>query len=414
MDHTPVTACRACGSPELVKVLDLGRQPLANSYVKEPTDLPTFPLELLVCRSCSLSQLSVVVRPDLMFREYLYVSGTSATLRAHFDGLVREAFAWFPPGPRRVLDLACNDGTLLGAFRRAGCDAWGVDPARNLAALARQKGLSVVEGYWPAAAGDVPGAFDLVTAANVLAHVADPRSFLEAALGRLAPGGAVVVEFPYCRSMVLHREWDTIYHEHLSYLLAGPLLALAGGLGASVTRARLVPVHGGSLRLAVQATPSGHCEEVLRLAEAEARDGLTDLGTYHAFARHVDAVCEELAEAVRREGSEGRRVVGFGASAKGNTLLNRCPLPLAYVADDNPLKHGYLTPGRNVPIRPPEALSEETGDLAVLLLAWNFAAEVVGKVRTRRPGRDDRVIHYVPGVRVHGVGEPLPDWQHTA
>jgi 2-polyprenyl-3-methyl-5-hydroxy-6-metoxy-1,4-benzoquinol methylase len=407
MDCMPVTACRACGSTQLQLVLDLGRQPLANSYVKEPTTLPTYPLELKVCRKCFHNQLSVVVDPELMFRQYLYVSGTSRTLCEHFEDLARQALSWFSPRPARILDLACNDGTLLECFRRQGCSVQGVDPARNLVALARIKGLDVVEGYWPKVQDELPGPFDLITACNVLAHVADPRSFLAAALERLAPGGAIVLEFPYARTMTLQGEWDTIYHEHLSYFLAGPLLALVDSLGASVTHSVLVPIHGGSLRAALQTGAGMHCPEFLHLPEDETRFGLTNLATYRAFAARVERVCKELREAVAQSRESGRRVVGFGASAKGNTLLNRCGLSLDYVVDDNPLKHGYLTPGRLIPILPPSVLAEERADLAILLLAWNFAAEIAGKIRAWRPGRADQLIHYVPDMRVQRVDEPL-------
>src|SRR5262249_19217792 len=151
-----------------------------------------------------------------------------------------------------------NDGTLLESFRREGCQVCGVDPARNLVVLARGKGLGVVEGYWPQARSSLEGSWDLITAANVLAHVADPQSFLAAALDSLADGGMMVLEFPYCREMVLCCEWDTIYHEHLSYFLVGPLLRLVEGLGAAVTRARRVPIHGGSLRLAIRRQGGPH------------------------------------------------------------------------------------------------------------------------------------------------------------
>src|SRR5262245_10493961 len=317
MDYRPVTACRCCGSSDLEPVLDLGRQPLANSYLKEPAELPVYPLELVICRSCFHSQLSGVVEPDLMFRHYLYVSGTSRTLRQHFTGFAREAFGWSGAQRLCVLDLACNDGTLLDAFREAGCRVRGVDPAANLVALARGKGLDVVEGYWPEARGSVGGPFDLITAANVLAHVADPRSFLASALDSLADDGMVVLEFPYCRDMILRCEWDTIYHEHLSYFLVGPLLRLVEGLGAAVARAKRVPVHGGSLRMAIR-RGGLHCPEVLALAEAERRDGLQDLETYRAFARRAGGNCDRLHEVVHSLTSAGVRVVGYGASAKGN------------------------------------------------------------------------------------------------
>jgi hypothetical protein len=399
MDYNLAFACRCCGGTDLRPVLDLGRQPLANSYLQEPAELPTYPLELQVCAACFHSQLSVIVRPDLMFRHYLYVSGTSRTLRAHFAGFARAALGWVQARPARVLDLACNDGTLLEAFRREGCLVSGVDPAQNLVRLARGKGLEVFEGYWPQAQAQVQGKFDLITAANVLAHVADPCAFLEAALGYLANKGAIVLEFPYCREMILHGEWDTIYHEHLSYFLVSPLLRLLDRLGAAVSHVCHVPVHGGSLRLAVRPGQADHCPEALALAEAEGWDGLLDLTTYEALGHRVEDTCRQLRALLGPPAAAGRPVVAYGASAKGNTLLNYCPLPLAYIVDDNPLKHGYVTPGRHLPIRPTATLAAEPPGLWLLLLAWNFADEILGNVRHLRPGRGDTAVFYVPHVR---------------
>src|SRR6266852_4629967 len=213
MNYRRTTFCRCCGSEAFHSVLDLGQQPLANSYLREPARLPVFPLKLLVCQRCFHNQLSVVVNPDFMFRNYLYVSGTSRTLRAHFAELALEAAQLFHPRPQRALDLACNDGTLLEAFREAGCEVQGVDPARNLACLTRSKAIEVIEGYWPEVRDQIGGPFDVITATNVLAHVDNPRGFLQAALDSLGPHGVLILEFPYCREMILRGEWDTIYHE---------------------------------------------------------------------------------------------------------------------------------------------------------------------------------------------------------
>src|SRR5262249_54380985 len=158
---------------------------------------------------------------------------------------------------------------------------------------------------------------------------------------------------PYGSAMILHGEWDTIYHEHLSYFLAGPFCALVNGLTASIVRAEFVTIHGGSLRLAIRRDAGSHCSEILDLVARESQAGLHGLETYRKFAGQVDRVCQELHATVASVAGTGKKAIGFGASAKGNTLLNRCPLPLAYIVDDNPLKHGYLTPGKNIPIYPP-------------------------------------------------------------
>ena len=403
MDYRTADACVCCGSTDLERVLELGRQPPANDYVREPVEQPAYPLELFVCRQCGHNQLGVVVDPDKLFRHYLYVSGTSRTFRNHLAVLARDVLTWVEPRPRRVLDLACNDGTLLAAFRAEGCFAQGVDPATNLVTRARYAGLDVIEGYWPAVRDRVAGPFDLVTAANVLAHVADPAGFLSAALDVLTPHGAAVVEFPYAGELVRSTAWDTIYHEHLSYFLVGPFLELAERVGATVTHLRHTPAHGGSLRLALRRTGGGHCPAAVALAASERAAGLYDHATYAAFAARVEAACRAMSAHAWDRVAAGRRVVGYGASAKGNTLLNRCPLPLAWIADDNPLKHGHLTPGRHVPIRPAADLVAEPDGLSVVLLAWNLADEIRATVRRLRPDRGDEAVWYVPGFRVEAV-----------
>ena len=403
MDYRTADVCRCCGSPDLERVLDLGRQPLANEYVRDPVPQTTYPLELFVCSHCFHNQLGVVVEPDRMFQHYLYVSGTSRTLRDYFARFAADVLSWTEPRPRRVLDLACNDGTLLAAFRDQGCAVQGVDPAANLVQLAAERGLDVVAGYWPHVRDRVSDPFDLVTAANVLAHVADPAAFLTGMLDVLAPGGLAVVEFPYARDLVLHDEWDTIYHEHLSYFLVGPFLRLAKRVGAAAVRVHRTPIHGGSIRVGLKRGSAGHCPEALALAAEERAAGLHGLASYGEFARRVETTCAALAGHVGQVASAGRRVVGYGASAKGSTLLNRCPLPLAWIADDNPMKHGYRTPGQHIPIRPAADLAGEPPGLAVVLLAWNFADEILANVRRLRPGAGDEAVFYVPGFRAVSI-----------
>ena len=403
-----VSACRCCGGANLIRVLDLDEQPLANDYFAQPRDLPTYPLELCVCADCFHNQLSLVVPPELMFRHYLYVSGTSRTLREHFDELADEAIQWLGRSPHRVLDLACNDGTLLEAFRRKGGLVAGVDPALNLVEQCRGRGLDVIAGFWPEVTAQVDGAFDLITACNVLAHVHDPAAFLAAALQRLNDDGLLILEFPYCREMILRCEWDTIYHEHLSYFLAAPFMRLIDCLKASIVKCRIVPIHGGSLRIAIRRGAGDHCSALLDLAKQEQSNGLHDLLTYVRFAEQVEQTCRELQGLAHSIALTDRKFIGYGASAKGNTLLNRCPLPLSYIVDDNPLKHGLFTPGSNIPIRPTASLADDPDDLCILLLAWNFADEVLANVRQLRPDRDDLAALYVPKVSTFPIAGRKP------
>ncbi len=398
MSYQVCKTCRCCGSSSLEKVLDLGQQPLANSYMKEVKALDTYQLELMVCGDCFHSQLSIVVEPDEMFRHYLYVSGTSRTLRAHFEDLAEEACERSGLGRPRVLDLASNDGTLLEAFRKRGAKVVGVDPAANLVQLAREKYLDVIAGYWPNVGEVLGGEFDIITACNVLAHVDSPKDFLSAALAHLDEDGEIIVEFPYCKEMILNCEFDTIYHEHLSYFLVGPFLTLLESIGAYAHDIKTVPIHGGSLRIFIKKGDPIHCDKALAMVGLEVAQLLYQMTTYFTFRDKVYSNALSLKELTWKLVSEGQKVIGYGASAKGNTLLNYVKLPLAYIVDDNPLKHGYFTPGQGILIRPTSEVEGEEQSLNVVLLAWNFAREIKENWNKLRAGKGDYFIQYVPSV----------------
>jgi 2-polyprenyl-3-methyl-5-hydroxy-6-metoxy-1,4-benzoquinol methylase len=394
-DFRILTACRCCGSTALKQYLDLGEQPLANAYHHgEP--LPRFPLAVNYCRECFHSQLSVAVDPRQMFGQYLYVTGTSATLRAHHAALAEDAVCRLGRSGS-VLDIACNDGTLLECFRALGCDVQGVDPAENLRDVTRGKGIPVAVDYWGTQL-DLGQRFHVITATNVFAHVADLADFLEACRRHLNKDGVVVIEVPYCRTMLGECHFDTIYHEHLSYFLAAPFLRLIGRCGFHAADVVPVPIHGGSLRWVLRTGSRPHCQAAADLAEQEGRDGFLAPGKYTAFAQ----AAEQKRAALRDLLADGL-AIGYGAAAKANTLLNFCGLNLRYIVDDNPLKWGYLTPGRDIPIVEPARLAGESGNLMVLLLAWTFESEVRAKLQWMRRGDSIGLVHCVPTVRMERV-----------
>lgn len=412
----PVDRCRACGEGGLEAYLDLGEQPLANSYTSGGEPLPHVPLVAALCMRCSHSQLSVVVEPETIFRDYLYVSGTTETYRNHCRDLAKDAVARVvcvraagtPQTAPRVLDIACNDGTLLEHFRGQGCAVRGVDPARNLAPVTHAKGIEVVVDFFndDVARGlAAQGRFDLVTGANVLGHVDDPKSFLEAAKVVLKPGGILIVEFPYGDETIERCEFDQIYHEHVSYFLARSFSVLASRSGLTIDDVLRTPIHGGSIRFFLREGSGPHCGAVARLIADEARKGLHDPRLYRAFADRVAKSRTELPRLLARARARGQKVVGYGASAKGNTMLNHFAIDLDYIVDDNPLKWSKRTPGRAIPILPPAALAEEQSGLAIVVLSWNFLEEIRRKIRALRdPARDDSLVLYVPSVREESLG----------
>ena len=402
-----VKECRCCGSEDLVPYLDLGDQPLANSYHKGE-EIETFPLKIKVCNECFHSQLSVVVAPDLMFKNYLYVSGTTHTFRKHCDKLAKDAVEyWFNTGgiklpismmelSPKVLDIACNDGTLLDYFRDIDCDVQGVDPAENLREITKEKDIPVEVGFWGTGVHErLDGKFDIITGTNVFAHVDEINDFLVQCTKVLNDKGIIVLEFPYCDNMISDCEFDTIYHEHLSYFLVNSFKNNVETKGLGIVRILRTPIHGGSIRFFLK-QGERHCVDVYHLIEDEEAKGLLKRGTYAAFGRQVEKNKSDMQGLVANLKSQGKTVIGYGASAKGNTMLNYFELDLDYIVDDNEMKWDYLTPGRNIPIKSPEAMKDED-ELYIVILAWNFFDEIVEKIG-KITGKKHHYIRYVPEV----------------
>lgn len=398
------TSCRCCGSNRLTQYLNLGKQPLANNYHKGDV-LPTFPLEVNLCEDCCHSQLSIVVDPKIMFEHYLYVSGTPHTFRNHCAEFAQDAKSYWGGKRPIVLDIACNDGTLLDHFRD-GDNVFGVDPAKNLLPLTRAKNIPVVAAYWGdgSCVNNVPKA-DIITAANVFAHVHNVNGFLDDSLSVLAEGGIIILEFPYCDEMIYNCEFDTVYHEHLSYFLVNSLAKLVERKGLGISRIVRTPIHGGSIRFFLQRNEP-HCAEVDGLIESERKRGLLQKDTYLKFRDKVNENKHKLTTLVGKLKAEGKKVIGYGASAKGNTMLNYFQLNLDYIVDDNPMKWGYLTPGRNIEIKSPETMADED-ELHVVILAWNFLDEIVSKIE-KITGKSHNYISYVPEVKCLFANYPSP------
>ena len=402
--------CRVCGAGDLVRYLDLGTTPLANSYLG-PDQLgepePAVELALQVCTRCGLSQLTRVVDRDAMFRDYLYVSSTSATFREHCADLAASAMqdAAVRPGDL-VLDIASNDGLLLSCFRSHGASVIGVDPARKLAEAATTRGIPTIADYWSVAvARDLIAAHGrprVVTATNVVAHVDDLHEFVDALEVTLAPSGIFVMEVPYLIDFIEHTEFDTAYHEHLSYIGVRPLRELFAKHGFAIFDVTRFPtIHGGTIRVSV--SRAGERASRPPVAEALAREeafGIADPRVYLAFGDRVRRNMHDLVRTVRRLRSAGGTVWAYGASAKGNTLMNFARLDagdVPVVIDDNPKKWGLFTPGAHMRIAGPAEL-RDTSAAHLLLLAWNFEREIAR--RSRDAGYLGAFIRPVPEVSV--------------
>lgn len=384
--------------------LDLGDQPLANSYHKDEK-LDFFPLQVMLCRNCFHNQLSIVVDPDIMFKNYLYVSGTTETFKKHCRDLAADAVKRIKNSKLNVMDIACNDGTQLEYFRDLGCSVVGIDPAENLRSLTKQKKLDVIVDYWTQAiAGKFKNKFDVMTGTNVFAHVDDVDEFLKASKIALKDSGILILEFPYADNMVAHNEFDTVYHEHLSYFLVSSFKTLVERFDLYISDIIRSPIHGGSIRFFLKKGQNNHSEKVFKLIKSENDNGLLKSTTYKSYAKQVVKNKKDMNVLINKLVKDSKKVIGYAASAKGNTMLNYFKINLDYIIDDNSLKWGFKTPGRNIPICNPEEIRNENKMLYIVILAWNFYNEISKRIlNIRGKEKSDYAILYIPKVKLRKI-----------
>jgi SAM-dependent methyltransferase len=389
-DAVSVTTCRSCGGRELREVLSLGSTPIANALV-DPADPPdadaAFPLDIVFCATCALVQLGHELPAERIFdAEYPYYSSFSDALCAHAAAHVEGLIAERRLGPTSlVVEVASNDGYLLRNVVAAGVPALGIDAAPGPAAAAEAIGVPTIVGFFGVeraeAMREAHGPADVIVANNVMAHVPDLNDFVGGFAALLADDGILTVENPYVRDLVEHVEFDTIYHEHFCYFSCSSVDALMARHGLHLNDVEYFPdLHGGTLRWHVghHAARTPRCQQLL---DTERETGMTSLEYYEGFAERVRICQGELRDLLARLATDGRHVAAYGAAAKGATLLNSTGIGrelVSYVVDRNVHKHGKLMPGCRLPIRPVEVLVDEQPD-DVLVLAWNFADEIVGQ-----------------------------------
>jgi SAM-dependent methyltransferase len=403
-----MTACRSCSAPVRASVLDLGSQPLANSFLTvEQAGEPErrYPLHAYVCERCWLMQLADGATREEIFSDYAYFSSYSDSLLDHMRRYSEDMIARLELGPDNlVVEVASNDGYLLRNFVERGIPAFGLDPAANVAAAAAAVGVPTEVAFFGRATAerlrDRGLRADLLIANNVLAHVPDVNDFVAGLARLLAQGGVLTVEFHHVLHLLEGRQFDAIYHEHFSYLSLVSAQAIFARHGLNIVDVEELSTQGGSLRI-FAAHEGAPTPAVGRLLEREQAAGLTGVAAYQRLPTAAAAVKENLIAFLREARAEGRQVLAYGAPAKGNTLLNYCGISsdlIPFTVDRSPHKRGRLLPGSHLPILDPERLLESRPDY-VLVLPWNLENEIVAQLGAVRE-TGGRFVVAIPELRI--------------
>ena len=386
MDLTEIKQCLACGGDHLLPVLDLNDQPLANSYKKNKDDKEEYyPLKINRCTFCYHVQLSHAVNPDLIYKNYLYVSGTTKTYVEYMDWYADFVIERYGYKPHSVLDIGCNDGSQLDKFKTRGVETYGVDPAENLFELS-SKNHNVVCGYFDE---NFSQKVDVITIQNAFAHNPDPLQLLKNCKKNLDTAGLIFIQTSQA-DMILNNEFDTIYHEHISFynILSMSLLCIRAGL--ELIDVVKTPIHGTSY-IFIIAEDSAAPANMKNLIDMETAAGLYNEITYINYSQNCINMVEKFKEKVEYWRNQGYKIVGYGAPAKGNTFLNFSKVPLDMIIDDNPMKQGLYTPGSSIGIVGSDVLKTFKEDDKILFvpLAWNFFREICERIVIQRNNSND-------------------------
>ena len=384
-------------------VFDLGLQPLANSFKAKATDdEETYPLAVQVCQHCWHMQLTDAVDPAIIFKNYLYVSGTSRTMIEYFDWFSRFAVEYLPPAqqPAAVLEIGCNDGSQLNFFKKMGFETWGIDPAENIHPTSSKNHNIVCDFLNDTSIDKVPAVFDIIYAQNVFAHNDNPLEFLQLLRRKMSHNTVLLIQNSQC-DMIANGEFDTIYHEHRSFYTHRSMKALCDRAVLNIIDFVKGTIHGGS-GIYVISRDIEKPARLQNLLDLEATAGLHKMETYQKWAKNNEIIVNDLVSAINyQRKNQSRLIVGYGAPAKGNTLLNYGQIDLDFIIDDAPLKQGKYTPGRSVPVLPIEHLEKcKHREICFVPLAWNFFDEIVTRIKRVRDYPGDKFIRYFPDIQI--------------
>ena len=383
--------CRICKSEDLELVLDLGIQPPANAFIKEQ-DLEKnedkFPLRLFFCKNCYLVQLLDIVDKEYLFKKYLYLTGSSKPIVSHFRNYAMDIFNNFLQNSKDcfVIEIGSNDGSLLNEFKKLGTEVLGIEPAQNIAKIANDDGIQTINNFLNVEIAEKISSekkASVIVANNVLGHVEDLKEFVKCVKMLLDNEGIFVFEVPYLIDLIQNLEFDTIYHEHLSYFSLKPLIRLMSEFGLEIFNIEKQSVHGGTVRIFVSNKDIFTVNEsVKKFIQLETDLQLNKIEIYEKFSYEVKELKIKILNLLNNLKENHKSLFGYGASAKGNVLLNYCNIDhtiLDFIIDTTPIKQNKFSPGTHIPILSPEKINDKgDGDVA-LLLAWNYEEQILDK-----------------------------------
>ncbi len=406
-----IKQCRICKSLDIQRFLPLGNIPLPNGFLSKKDIVkpdPKYPLNAGLCNNCGLVQLMEVVSPEEMFKNYVYIPSSSKTRMNNFENIAREAIDMYHlKPPSLIIDIGSNDGSLLSYFKALSYNTLGIDPATNLAKIAELNGIRTINNYISVPLAKkirkIHGPAKIVTATNVVAHINDLDDLLEAVALLLDQEGVFICEFPYLLDLIEKNQFDTIYHEHLSYFSIKPLLRLLNNSKLKLIQVKRTSIDGGSLRVYISKKTSTHpiSKDIIKMLNNEIKNGLYNKNTYIDFSDRVRKLCQKLKKTIKIIKKKGKTIAGYGAAAKGNILLNYSGIDhtlIDFIVDSTPYKQGLYTPGTHIPIMPETEIVKQKPDY-VLILAWNFVKEIMNK-QTKYHKSGGKFIIPVPAVTI--------------
>ena len=384
------TTCRMCGSSNLSLVYRLAPSPIGDAYVTaDQLNIPQkfYPIDMYLCQDCGLAQLLDIIAPEVIYTNYIYLTGSSSEMRDHFHRYANQVVETIKPSPGAlVVDIGSNDGTLLRQFKNHGLRVLGIEPASEIARNATKDGVKTISGYFtPEVALQIKqeyGSASIITANNVFANIDDLISITEGIKSLLAPEGVFIFESFYLADVIENKVFDFIYHEHLSAFSVAPVQRFFQQMGMQLIDIHRIPTKGGSLRYTIQLSGGSRriSPTVINMLKYEDTIGLYLPETYEEFLARIDQLKQITVDRLKKLKNDGKTIAGFGASITGTTLIYHFGIGeyLDFLIDDNPAKQGRFSPGLHIPVYPPTVLNERKPDY-VVILAWRFAEVIIQK-----------------------------------